>query len=221
MTISITKDTALQEIENSILKNKNASFQFSPVENYDQSLINTLQKRYENLVIRGIKWNGTIIVNNGIATKDILKHKLDFINLFKEITITGEFLVNELFEKNKINRNDDEIGNLIVSLKSSNKYPLTEINKEWNCRIHGLDFTFQNKISKQLIEVSMQDSKKLNPWGINNYLMNSSKFNSLNILVQEKEYNIRKSMDILYLNGYLEPANDRINNNLKLKKDYF
>lgn len=220
MIISITKDTALQEIENSILRKENSTFQFSQVEHYDQSLINTLQKRYENLVIRGIKWNGTITINNGIATKDIMKHKLEFLNLFKEITITGEFLLNKLFEINKINRNDDEIGNLIGSLKSSNKYPLTEINKEWNCRIHGLDFAFEHQVSKQLIEVSMQDSKKLNPWGINIYLRNSSKFNNLKILVEGKEDNIRKSMDVLHLNGYLEPANDRLNNNLRLKKDY-
>lgn len=220
MKIEINRRTSFKEFEEKINNNRELLIAFNPISLYEQETINRLQLRFSNLAITGVKWNGTVIIREGITNKEILTNKNEFLRFFKEYTNKGLKLLDKFFFNMKIERGENEINSLMKKLRQDDNYPIFEIQNNWKCRIHGGDFGFENLETNQLIEVSMGDYMKLNTWSLAQYLSYSDDFEMLNILTQAKTYNIRKAMDILFLNGYLEEANDKINNELKLKIDF-
>ncbi len=219
MTIEIKKPLEIEKIKSLLEKNEKILFVLSDG-SFKRDYIVSLQKEFSNHVVSEIKWMNKLIIVPSISTKTVLDNLNKFYKCIELFDKTAHSLMNLMAETFDINlNNSSEIYDLKRNRSDKQR---GQINDEWKYHFHGKGCSFTNSKTEQFLDVQIINGLEygqLDTYYLMKFIQTTDSLKEMSLILNDESNNMRKVIEILWMNDYLTELPNGTNNELIINRN--
>jgi len=219
MTIEIKKPLEIEKIKSLLEKNERILFVLNNG-SFKRDYIVSLQKEFSNHVVSEIKWMNKLIIAPSISTKTVLENLNKFYKCIELFDKTAHSLMSLMADKFDIDlNNSSEIYDLKRNRSDKQR---GQINDEWKYHFHGKGCSFTNSKTEQFLDVQIINGLEygqLDTYYLMKFIQTTDSLKEMSLVLNDESNNMRKVIEILWMNDYLTELPNGTNNELIINRN--